>query len=388
MVRSKGLFLNPVYLVFFIYFSSNTFYFYKAVGDGGFKILGEFHHVSYYSYLLSYLVFVLFFFGALLLFLVFSSELKVKNFLRLDFSWSVILVLYLTVYTLFSWKTGAGVLGAERNLVNGFDWLLNYFFKVFNPDLIAILILPIVKSRRLFFLGLAVFTSSMMMRGWMSGVYLAGLIYLIRFYPVKVGLKSVLIFVLVCLLIPFLEGLKWGVRGGYDLLGIIESVFNSYDYELIISALVNVSSRFQHINNVAFIIEGREHFIDSFNYGNFREIYQNGVFYDIYCNVTGDCLLDLNQYIVNNFYDIGATWNVDPGVSGWLLLSPCALVVIFFLCVFFIFLISRSIGFKQYLSLWVMFYIYFLHGWIAPFFNILLISAFFYIFLRYRFRIT
>lgn len=370
---------NPFFILFSFYFTSNTYFLYKGIKSGGYVLLDDFFSISAYSYFFAYVLIVIYLF--LFLFFSFFSNKKTvgKNGFALNNKYSIFVIFYLFSYILFFNSTNVGVLGAERDLNSSSSFVLYYVYKIINPDLLAILLLPILKSNRLFYIGLFIYVISTLLRGWMGGVFIGGLIFLIRFYPVRISIKHVLVIAVLILSVPFLEGVKWGIRGGLDVLDVLYFIYYEYDFDRVLIGLESVFARFQHINNVALIFENMDYFKSSYDGGLFRPFYANGIFYDVYCKVTSDCLLDLNGFIVDKIYAPGAGWNVDPGMAGWFLLGfpTSALSFVFFVFFgFFVpFFISKYIDPKFYMSIMMLVGMYLLHGWISPYLNLLFLAV-------------
>lgn len=386
MHNSKIFVLNPVWIVFLLYFSSNTFYFLKGFYSSGFTLLDAVYVIESEFYVVAYLSIVMFLFF-ILLFYLYAVKRNVKSdCFFLDGLKSNLLLFYIAIYFLFVLFTGSDVVGGERDFSIPGSLYLNYFFKVINPDLVAIAGLPLIRSSRLFYIGLGLFLLSMMLRGWMGGFYIGGLVYLVRFYPVFVSYRLVVFFILFLFLLPFLNSLKWGIRGGYDVVDILSLAYENYTFESFLFALESVFERFQHVNNVALIFYNGSFLSDAFFEGGFRPFWVNGFLADIYCNVTKDCHLDLNAFLVNYFYEPGEgrKWNVDPGLAGWFLINPVISISVFlffiFLGLFFPYLIYRFYSLRLYHISIVCSYIYFFHGWFAPYINflfVLLLMVFF-----------
>lgn len=375
-----GFVLNPVWLVFLIYIISNGFYFFVGIEQSGFSLLDEDFLVEPEAYFVAYLVIlayaVIIFFSYLFL----SSRYSQPANYSLSNAKSVFFSGYYVIYTVFVLLTGADVVGGERDLSFPGLMYLNYLFKIINPDLLLVFIMPLVASSRIFFAALVVFVISMTLRGWMGGIYIAGLVYLVRFYPVRMSFAKILLLVLFCLCLPFLNSLKWGIRGGYEISEILMLALEGYSFDSIVFALGEVFKRFQHVNNVALIYQNSGFVEGGYFQGGFRSFYSNGFFYDIYCAVTSDCRLDLNAFLVDSFYEPGEgrKWNVDPGISGWFFINPiislATLMFFLFFCVVFPFLFSQRFGVKVYQTLVVCSFIYFFHGWFGTYINLLFVA--------------
>ncbi|MBQ0746653.1 MAG: oligosaccharide repeat unit polymerase [Marinobacter sp.] len=380
--------INPFILVFFIYLVSNSYFFVRGVQHGGFELLGDFYVVSSEAYFVAILTIFIVMIMIFLSYVLAIGKVNGKGLQFLSDKKSWLVIIYQLFYITFFLRTGAGVLGAEREITSSLDVGLNYFFKLLSPDILAISAMVFFNSKRLFYISISVFVISMTMRGWMGGVYIAGILVLARFYPVRLSMLPIISFVVLIVFLPFLDALKWGIRGGYDVSVLISSAYDVYSFDVLLRSLEVVFSRFQHINNVALIAQNNIEFKEWFFSSSFRPIIFNGFLYDVFCHLTNTCNMNLNGFIVEKFYDPGGGWNVDPGLSGWLFLGSVnflsTILVFVFFGVFFPWYLSNRLGFNFLLVIYSLNCVYFLHGWVAPYFNFLFCSFLIFVLIRVR----
>jgi len=374
--------LNPFYVAAAIYFIANFIGLISGVAHEGFEIGFNFISVSKESYVLAFAAQI--FFISIIVFFYRKLSFNKKTITIGDKTGWIIFILQIS-YFLFSLKTGAGLAGSDFKFES--TNYLNVLFVFIQVDLLFLVAAPLLKNKRIFLANCLIYLISTLFRGWMGGVFLVTLAFLINFYPIKVSIKTFakisifLIFILAT--IPALEALKWGIRTEIEIIPIIEKIYNDYDSSLVASAGLHVINRFQHINNVAVLVEEQEKYFEDYYTGKFKSYWANGFIFNGICRFFNSCGIDLNTYLVHETLDIGRNdWNVDPGVAGWGLvtgiLSP--LFVIFFAAAISIplYVSNRKFGTKGSLVIAVYSLPYLFHGWLATYINMLIVFSYVY----------
>lgn len=387
-METNLLTINPYYFMMFIYFFCNTFSFYNLIVNQGFTQFGYFYPISLSSAFTSYAFHLSFW---LLIFIFYKKYFKKTEWkLRLGSGWGLFLLLLTLLFFIFNYTTGAGVAGSGFSFESSNP--LNYFFVLMQPDLLYFLIAPFLISNRFFWIISAVYFFSLMTRGWMGATFLIFVVSLIRFYPVRVGIKNLIIYslfsLMILFLLPLLDALKWGVRSGLSFSEIISNIVNDGYWKNFFKVLEVVISRFQNLNYSAYINEHSTFFLRSLLDGQFSWFIQNGIFNSIYCKLS-DCSKDFNIFSAEVIFgETGLSWNIDPGLTGW------ASIFSYFYFLFFIFVIlllffSYNLYLKCYgkngiLLISVFSLLYFFHGWLNAFFNTIIYAFFLYFIFKAR----
>lgn len=380
--------INPVYLMLYTYLLANTYAFLNLQLNKGFFAYGEFYQISQIGSLVVYVYQLLF----LSFIFIFFRQHSLKNYKirTLNNRWGVGLIFITILFFLFNRITGAGLAGTEFSFNASNP--INIFFVLTQPDLLFLLIAPFLASSRLFWVVTIIYFFSMLSRGWMGSVLIVFLIYLIRYYPVHVKLKSLIYFIslvlIVFLLLPILDALKWGMRLGLSVSDIFKQVFNSNYWEVLFTVLDSVVSRFQNINYAAYTLENREFFLKSLLNGDFSWFFQNGIFYSIFCKIS-ECPIDFNVFAAEKIYGaVGLSWNIDPGLSGWSSIFGFFSILFIGFSAFFLWILfhffAKVYGNKGILLISVFSLMYFYHGWLNAFFNMIIYGFFLYFLFRLK----
>lgn len=376
--------INPVYFLFALYFFSMLFTFQAGQELEGFYILSEFHYVSGNSYFYAFLmeVFVILFLFAL--YFIFRDTRDGRR-IWLGSYWAYFVIFNQLAYIVFVGTTGAGVAGSGFSF-DGVN-LFNYYFIAISPDLLAFITIPLIKSKRLAIALLFLLLVSFLMRGWLGGVIFFIILYLVRFYPVRISSKNLiyicLISILMLFMLPLFISIKWGVRLGYSWAEIIEGAVLGYDIDQVVNSAQIVIERFSHINYTAYVFDNLEMLRLDYEHGLFKHYLQNGILYETYCRIASSCYADINSHLVAAYIDPqGKSWNLDIGIAGWFfILGLDSVLFVGLWMVVFVFLrfyVFKFFG-KRYFDLFFLFtLIYFFNSWFSPYYNLLLYLFVFY----------
>ncbi|OWK39238.1 hypothetical protein PSOLE_40700 [Pseudomonas oleovorans subsp. oleovorans] len=380
--------INPVVLLFFLYASANSYAFYLLIANGGFSVFGEFFLIDSAVSISVFLIqiFLLLFF--LVLYRFFAQAGRPRLELKNKYGYFLLFVTF--AFFCFNQVTGAGRAGTGFSFEGGS--ILNIIFVLLQPDLLFFFIAPFLRSNRLFYIVTCVFFISLLSRGWMGSVLFLFVVYLVRFYPVRITARNFIYLAFlgffVVMSLPFLDGIKWGMRSGMSLSEVFNQVLSGNYFDILLVVLESVVSRFQNINYAAYALQNSEFFHVSLLQGDFLWFFQDGIINSIYCKLNS-CAVDLNLFSAETLYgETGLTWNIDPGLSGWISVLY-EYVVFFFLFMCFLLLLSyrafsRLYGLQGSLLLGCFVYIYLFHGWLGAFYNLVLYGLFFYLFVRVK----
>lgn len=381
--------INPFYFLIVLYFLANTYGFITIVLDGGVVLFGEFFEFYYLDVLVAYVVQLFFLLVIFLWYRIFVS----KKVFRADLGdgWGYFLIIITVSYFVFNQVTGAGVAGSDFSFEGGN--VFNYFFVLVRPDLWFLLVAPFLRSKRIFHCASVLFFISMLSRGWMGSVLLVFVIYLVRFYPVRINVRSfcllfvVFAFVMACL--PLLDALKWGLRSGVSLDVIVSRTISLEYFEVFSLVFSSVVDRLNNMKYVLVAYSYSEYFLDKILSGDISWFYMNGIFSSVYCkffSCSTDIGLYFAGYLTGNF-DI--SWNVDLGASGWFFVlgyfSPFFILYLLVIMSLGFWVFSKNYGERSVILVGCFTLIYLFHGWINAYFNFVLYGAFFYFFNAVKF---
>ena len=245
--------INPVIILFLLYLLANTYAFLLLLNNGGFSDFGRFFKIETEVAIWTY---VLQLFFLLILLFPYGTYSKSKFYKReLDNKYGYFLLFITVSFFVFNQITGAGRAGSGFSFNGGSS--LNIIFVLLQPDLLFFLIAPFLRSRRLFNIIAVVYFLSLLSRGWMGAVLLLMVVWLVRYYPVRIGTRNSFYFslsgIITILALPFLDGLKSGMRNSRPFIDIISQVLDKDYFETLNVVLESVVSRLQNINYASYV---------------------------------------------------------------------------------------------------------------------------------------
>ena len=372
---SNGLVINPVLTLVAIYFFANLYSFILLISGGEIfvdALIRTFDESIVYA---TGAMLVACFLLLLLLYWIGCKFSECKGSLLFSNNWGWFLAIIQCAYLINNIYYGVNLAGVE-DAESGSPF--KFFFSVFQPDLIYLVLAVGIISSRLFWLNLIIFSFSMLSRGWMGGFLVVFIIYLCRSYPVKISFKLFLwliAFLLVCILLfPFFVELKWVLRSGGYWGEVWGSVINQGYLNSLGNSFVYLLSRFQMFGHVALIAENSNEVANSYENNEFIPYWADGVFQWFILKINDIDVFQLNRYMVNVFFDSDNTaYSTNPGMAGWMLfLKSGTFAFIAYICIIILlptFCIVRYAGRKYFLLLFSLVFIYLFHGWIGAYFN-------------------
>lgn len=381
---------ESISMSFFLYLAANTYKFLSIVFYGGFDFLGEYYSVDFVVAASSYLIQIL---SLLLILISYFVFFKKANFERsLSNSWGYFLIALTISFFIFNQKTGAGRAGTDFSFSE--SNYLNYFFVLLQPDVWFFLIAPFLKSNKIFMATLFVFTLSLLSRGWMGSILLMIIVWLVRYYPVNISIKSfwkwfAFVF-LIILSLPLLDALKWGYRLGMPTMEIVESLLSKNYFSVFGTVVQSVVDRFSNLHMVIISFNNSNYIFERILNGEINWFYQNGILSSAYCKFY-DCGKDINIYFAEFLAgQSNLSWNVDTEISGWIfilgLFSPFVILYATVMVLGSIFLFSRKMGSRGCLLISSFSLIYFFHGWFNAYFNLVFYMLVFFVVHGVRFN--
>lgn len=376
--------INPVYFIAFIYFIFNTIAYLLAMNSG--SIMLDFKEFNFDAKCLTIAYFGIIFAIACLalIYRFYSRKTRYKsNAPKLQFGaragWLVV-----TIQLAFLWLNeayGINVAGVSVDY-HGSD-LLKYGIIILQPDTLVFVIGLYLRSTRLFFLNLGIYTVSMFLRGWMGGSILAGIAILIRFYPIRLSTRTIVGFILFCgmgvVLLPMMIALKWGVRAGQSIQGILENLPDYMTINNYLSAIEYLVGRFQHVGHVALLLQNSDAMHGFLNIGEFRGFWMEGLPQEMFSRLFGVTGIDLSRFMVQHFWGVADAWNTNPGLAGWIFVLqgefPWLLLYLSLTVGGVYWFLEKYAGRRLLMYVGCLTFVYVLHGWLAAYINFVIYAV-------------
>lgn len=380
---------NPFALLLVAYFSANTYALILGFLNGGFNIFGNFYPINFEYFIIAYTIQLI---GlAVFYFAYVAASITYSNKKNLDDSYGYFLIAISFIFLVFSQYTGAHRAGSGFSFPDGsIEKYINFLFVILQPDLLFLIIAPFIKSARLFLIAATIFTASLLLRGWMGAVLLLICVVLIRYYPLRITLRnlftSIAVLMVIILLLPFLDAIKWSMRVGATL-GDLYAIFVDIDYFAVFGVVIeSVVARFQNLNIVAYVAANSDYFLSALLNNDFLWFYHAGILSSAYCRISS-CAPDVGVYLAESITGYSAlTWNVDVGISGWLLILDMYFPVFILYCLVLLaigyIVFGRLFGIRGVLLFSTLSLIYLFHGWIGSIVNVVIYGSVFYFILR------
>lgn len=382
--------VSPFYLLLSVYFLANSIAAWNAFWAGSAVLDGVSFSFQKGTIVLAWLMQL-----ACLFFISLSYEAG-KRFLveRLVSLGSVAGTLLCTLqvtFLFFSKYYGVNVAG-DASVAEGVP-AIRHIFTVLRPDILFFLVASQLESRRWFYVNSFVYALSMIMRGWMSGVFLVALLWACRVGKIRLFSSRGILFGFFCIglivVAPFLLEAKRAVRSGGDVYEAVSSVISGGYIDSLGRLGLYVSNRLEHIASVALLIENAHHFYHSYIEGKFSTYWLDGLPQLVFIKIVGGDFYGLHHYMVEYFFNVEPrAWATHPGIAGWLFVLQER--VAFFLIYFMVFVMlgfsiaARYGGRRLYMLTACFSLVYFFHGWFWSYVNFLLYLGFFVVMLRIK----
>lgn len=369
----KKIHINPFYLLVFFYLIINFIYAIIGFYDGEMEI--EFQHkiIDKISFIYAFIFQLISVFLIVVAYIVASNKYVANNTTEYSDKIGFFLlfgqILYLVVNLLYN----ANIAGSSE--VFSGNPLLNMFFILLPFDILFFILGVALKSKKLFYLNSIIYLISNLSRGWMgapllllfavlcrsNGFYLNGR----NFFKILV---SIVIFAIIC---PYLLELKWVIRGGYDLIDVVNNV-DSYGYErYFFEAMDYVFNRFQHVGHVALILDNSDYLGMKYSHmSNMVPYWAEGLIQSIFMNVAHiDGYLTFSRFTTMYLFKVSLaqSWTTNVGMASWFFILGYKVIyyILYLMLVIFIpFLFIAKYANRQIflmLSVFAIFYLF--HGW-------------------------
>ena len=370
----KKIKLSPFYLAIALYTISNIIFAVTAINNK--EMLVEFYSYTVDASLMLKALFLQTFSLVFLIFLYKLYERKQK-FKQLEVNgygnlsgW--ILLIYQIFYILLAIFFNVGVVDQTVNNVNSNILII---VSLLSADSIFFIVGSQLKSKKLFQLNAIVYLISSILRGWMGGILIVFFVYLCRELYLRISIKSLLVSlffaILVVLLLPFLIDLKFGIRDG-------EIVFDINDYFSRLETSVEyLMGRFQHVGHIYILLNKADYYYSAYQGLGIRSFLLEGnIPYTLYNKIIGAKGVSLSEFMVKE--EFGGIWNTNTGIVGWWVVLRESIIFFIMYWSFLIFitysLIYRFATRQLFLTIALFSIIYFYHGWLSSFFNLLFLT--------------
>ncbi|MEG1127661.1 MAG: oligosaccharide repeat unit polymerase [Comamonas sp.] len=370
---------NPFWILFGIYFFANAYSLMVALTGAPLGVDSQQYVFELEDVFLTSLA--LFFSFCFVLFIYYFSyqSARVKSVFSLGNRVGLFVLIIQLAYFIYSYMYGVNIAGVEDS-VEGMV-LLRILFSIIQPEIIYLIAAPGLRSRWWFVINSAVYIVSSLMRGWMGGLFLIAIIFLIKKYPFEISWKR---FFYVCgvifvgvLIFPILVSVKWSIRSGEGFdnaliylreVGYFNYMFESFGY------LIN---RFQMFGHVALLSENSNFLFESYSADKFIPYWMDGLPQWIWLKFSGVEIFQLNRYMVSEFFGSdNLAYSTNPGIAGWFfVLKEKSLVFLIYLLAITVIpaiFILKFAGEKYFLYLMCFSFVYLFHGWIGAYFNMMI----------------
>lgn len=385
--------LSPSFVLCALYVFANFYALILGSADGGMQLEGGFYQLKSSSLIIAYVLQVLIIFLLWLGFRAFEKKELVKFYLgsRVGLGLLGIQISYI----IFNKYYGVNIAGTD-SLIEGGSFL-NYLFIFLQPDLMFLVVGVFLVSTRLFLVNVFVFLISMMLRGWMGGIFLVVIVILCRCYPLKLRRQTIALYILSAVLLllslPFIIQAKWVARTDEPLYTVFQSVFDFGYLNYLGVSLDYILNRFQHVGHIALLFENSVALKSAYESEKFIPYWFDGLPQYIMMKILGINPYKLNSYIVEHFFGVNnPTWNINPGLAGWIVILKektifFSLYIASIVAIPF-YVVSRYGGVRILLLVYCFSVVYLFHGWIGAYFNMALYAMLIVVLSKFKFRLT
>lgn len=379
--------LTPFGLAAFLYLFANFVFLILAIFNNNFVFM-EF---TYFYIETKYLVlgFLLQVFSLLYVYIIYKgmSSKRLKSEEIYGSKVGYFLTFWQLLFFILAFFFGVGVVSSESNINSIVLTLMNFI----SADILYYLISPSLKSKKMFIINTVLYLISSIYRGWLGGVVLVFFVILSRFGFLKINIKyfsiTLFIFLLLFFTSPLLIDLKFMIRG--ENAGID---FSNYGLKLK-TAIDYLIGRFQHVGQVSVLLENAKNYNYLYEIGEIRPYWLEGSIQNFIYKFSGyeDSLTYAQVVAINDFgASFSNIWNVNTGLSGWFILlkeKTIIFLLYWFIILFIFYRFLLKYGNRQTFDIVSVFMVvYFFHGWLGAFFNLLILSFILIFFNKVRFK--
>ena len=318
-----------------------------------------------------------------MIFLLFSFCGSIKLIpVKIDINPKLISIFLLLYYSLFIFYVGLTGLFVAGNSERGGN-ALSALFVVLNADILFILYYATCRESRYYKYVASIWMASVIQRGWFAYIFV--IVGLESFRYIRNGgirIWHILVILVLVAGYPLIDAVKVYIRigGGFDIVEFSNialsqaSVVGTSWLETFASIIEKIVGRIQVVSHAYVIIENIGYFYYQLNNEFLNNFWKEGIFgliFDAFFQL--DRVKDVPQHLALYIApDLESSWNVNPSLVGWVsiygeyLFLPLAYIGL--ICVIS-YLAMSMIGQSQnaYDTLWFIWLIYLIPGWIAQF---------------------
>ncbi|MBU3847109.1 MAG: oligosaccharide repeat unit polymerase [Candidatus Acinetobacter avistercoris] len=357
--------IDAVFLCFIIYFLFNfLFLIFAAIFD---NVLVEGRYFNFDASILG----EFFIYQTLSLFFIYIFYLTKKNNNQIrrygnKVGWFLLISQLFLLFV--SYKYGYGTVGIMMD-ESTTPYLLYMFLNFFPIEYFVFIMAPRLKSNKFFYLNIVICIISSIFRGWISVIFLAFFLYIIRSGGVLISQFLKYFFILISVLIfsPLFVEFKWAIRAGDEI-----NISQIYTQDNIKESLNYILARMQSLGQLEIINRDKVFYQLSYDRGEIKPYYLDGVIQDI---LFRQLSLDVKEPLmsITAKYSFGATQsNLNTGIIGWLIVlgaSGLFFIVYIVISLFIVYFLVNKFGTKIESQILGVFSILMLfHGFISFFF--------------------
>lgn len=373
--------LNPVVLLIILYLTVNFLSMLIGCFSGEIQVETSFFHVSPESLVYSFILQCCCLFVLYVIYSFFLAKSKNVN-LKLKNKWGILLCILQISFAIFNYTMGVNLAGSTERIEGGS--FMNYFFIFFQPDNLFVIISLCLKSPMLFWINIIIYTISMLLRGWMGGVFIMFFLIISRFQHIKISIRLLIklfsFLIILLVLMPVIIEAKWAMRTGVPIIAFINAIPSYFSVDRYLAGASYLLNRFQHVGHLALILENATVLNSDYMSARFSSYFWDGLPQTVLSKTYNIEIVKLTSYIVEFIFGVpNPSWNVNVGIVGWFFIlkwESIVLILYLFCLLFFPYYIVCKYSGKKVLTILSCFSIvYLFHGWFGAYINLALFAC-------------
>lgn len=292
---------------------------------------------------------------------------------------SIFLISYTSIFIIYVFSTGLFVAGSSERAGSIFSAL----FVLFNVDILFVLYFATCRNSKYYKYVMAIWLLSALQRGWFAYLFVIFGLESFRFLRSgKIRPWHIIVIILLVVSYPLIDALKIYIRISdgfdlYDFLNMASSLISENGGSLLQAssgALDKIVGRVQTVSHAYMILENEFYFDFASRNIQLNPFWKEGIFGLIYDSMSGTTRLkDVPQLLALNIApSLESSWNVNPSLVGWIYIYGDFII---FVLMYLLLASLLSYAIVSLLSddilafdtLWFIWIIYLLPGWIAQF---------------------
>lgn len=375
-------------ILFFLYIPVNLFFGIGFVSDGFVEFEGiaysiDADYIDLLIYIFSFCA--LFFLANILLYIGRKSETILS---RKEWNWlgnSVFLICLINIF--FTYKYSINIAGKPNAADIGAAIKIISF--LLSPDYLVPFFLCLrFHSASKYLLISILFLCSMMIRGWMGGVLILLVSWIINYttyrtiWPKNIIRYGAAFSAILFISLPALQFMKHYFRGGEgDLLQSLIANYSTNLFDLYSESLSTIFLRFQAFDLYGLILKNQGEIMNLYDAGLITPSYEDNMpsyFFGLWSGGN-----PFGQVFAGYLKGESVEWATHTLALGWILIEGLPFFLYSILIIPLVFWMSNIVGglpFKQISFFYLM--LFYWHGWMSAFFNIILYLIIFSVILK------